>query len=487
MIRLLSGLLLLVLVSAALADERRAPSATTRAAATTTAVANTPEAFLNANALHVLHFKLTHAAWDKMQPTRAPLFSGLFPPATRPAGEEATHDSPFGYHYAYVHADVEFGGRTYANVGLRFKGNSSYLTGSGAKKPFKLDLNHFDKDLTLAGLSALNLNNNAMDPTFMREAMSYQFFRDAGVPASRTAWALVYLSVPEVHEHKLAGLYTIVEEINKPFLKAHFGSAKGLLLKPENAFSLPYLGEDFAKYEKMYRPKSEGTPQTRRRLIEFLKLIHQADDATFAQRIGDYLDVESFLRFLAANSLLGNMDSFLSTGHNFYLYIHPETLRAHFIPWDLNLSFGTFDWVGTIGEQAQLSLEQPYVKPNRLTERLLGIDRYAEAYRAEVARIARTRMTPAHVGPQIKGFEEVIAKAERIAGVGHKPLPASRPAEFELGKFFAARVRSVEGQLAGTEPGYIPYWQRGMFGGRGVRPATKPTTKPATTRPVEKT
>lgn len=480
MIRPFLALLTLIVLPSALADEKRAP-------ATTTAAVTTPDSFLNPNALHTLHLKLTHAAWDKMQPTRAGLFSGLLPPATRPAGEEATHDSPFGYHYAYVHADLEFGGRTYVNVGLRFKGNSSYLTGSGLKKPFKLDLNHFDKELSVAGVSELNLNNNAMDPTFMREAMSYQFFRDAGVPASRTAWALVYLSVEDLHERKLAGLYTIVEEINRPFLKEHFGSAKGLLLKPENAFSLPYLGEDFAKYEKIYRPKTEATPETSRRLIDFLKLVHKADDATFERSIGDYLDIESFLRFVAANSLLGNMDSFLSTGHNFYLYIHPKTLKAYFIPWDLNLSFGTFDWVGTIGEQAQLSLEQPFVKPNRLTERLLSIDRYAEAYRAEVARIAKSCMTPEHVGPQIKGFEAVIAQAERIAKVGHKPLPASRPAEFELGNFFAARVRSVEGQLAGTAPGYIPYWQRGMFGGRGLRPAA--TTKPATraaTKPIEK-
>src|SRR5258706_9531248 len=183
-----------------------------------------------------------------MQPTRAGLFSGLFP-ATRPAGEEATHDSPFGYHYAYVHANLEFGSRIYPDIGLRFKGNSSYLTGRELKKPFKVDFNHFDKDQTLVGLSALNFNNNAMDPSFMREAMSYQFFRDAGVPAPRTAWGLIYLTVEGLHDHKLAGLYTLVEEVNKPFLKSHFGSAKGLLLQPENAV---YLPEPWATFDPDY-------------------------------------------------------------------------------------------------------------------------------------------------------------------------------------------------------------------------------------------
>ncbi|MDB5324258.1 MAG: hypothetical protein JWN40_5889 [Phycisphaerales bacterium] len=464
MTRLLLALLSLIALPA-LAEEGKAPVPA--------------DVFLSPTALHVLHFKLTHPAWDKMQPTRAGLFSGLFP-ATRPAGEEATHDSPFGYHYAYVHADLEFADRTYANVGLRYKGNSSYLVGQNLKKPFKLDLNHFDKDLLLAGLTEFSLNNNALDPSFMREAMSYQFFRDAGVPAPRTAWSLVYLTVDALHDHKLAGLYTIVEEVNKPFLKSHFGTAKGLLLKPENAFNLPYLGEDFARYEKMYRPKSESNPQTSRRLIDFIKLIHQADDATFDKSIEQYLDVDGFLRFVAANSLLGNMDSFLSTGHNFYLYIHPKTLKAHFIPWDLNLSFGGFDWVGTISDQTDLSLQQPYVKPNRLTERVLSIDRYAKAYRAEVARIARSCMTPEHVRPQIAAMQQVIAKAEQLANVPHKPLPTSRPAEFDLATFLAARVRSVEAQLAGSQEGYAPYWQKGFIGGRVARPAaTRPATRPA--------
>jgi spore coat protein H len=434
------------------------------------------EGFFTPTALHVFHFKLTKSAWEKMQPTRAGIFSGLFP-ASRPADEETTHDSPFGYHYAYVHADLEYQDHKFPNVGLRFKGNSSYLTGRGIKKPFKLDLNHYDKQQNLQGISSINLNNNAMDPGFLREAEAYQFFRDAGVPASRTAWGLVYLSVESLHEKKLAGLYTLVEEINKPFLTAHFGSSKGLLLKPENAFDLPYLGKDFAKYEKIYRPKSRGTPQTQQRLIELLKLIHQADDATFDRKIGDYLDVEEFVRFIAANALLGNMDSFLSTGHNFYLYIHPTTLKAHFIPWDLNLAFGTFDWVGTVKEQTELSLKQPYVKPNRLTERVLSIERYEKLYRAEVERIAKQCLTPAHLSPQIDALEKVIARAERMAGVPHKPLPTSLPAERDLRVFAAERLDSVLGQVAGQAEGYIPYWQRGFIGGRVARPATRPVTR----------
>jgi spore coat protein H len=435
--------------------------------------------FFNADALRIFHFKLTRSAWDQMQPNRGGLFSGLFA-ATRPAKEEATHDSPFGYHYAYVHADVEYDGRLYRDVGLRFKGNSSYLVARELKKPFKLDVNHYQKEQELSGISSLNFNNNAMDPEFLREAASYEFFRDAGVPASRTTWGLVYLSVESLHDKKLAGLYTLVEEVNKPFLKAHFGSSKGLLLKPENAFNLPYLGDDFAKYKKMYRPKTDGTPATRRRLIELLKLIHQADDATFEAKIDQNLDMPEFLRFIAANALLANMDSFLSTGHNFYLYIHPDTLKAHFIPWDLNLSFGTFDWVGTVEEQAKLSLKQPYVKANLLTERVLRIDRFARAYRAEAERIAKTCLAREHFDARMKRMEGAIAQAEHVANVPHKALPPKLPAMYDLRNFAAARYDSVMAQLTRKDEGYVPYWQKGFIGGRMQRPATRPTTKPVT-------
>jgi hypothetical protein len=436
------------------------------------------DAFFEPTALHTVHFKLTRQAWEVMQPTRGGLFSGLLA-ASRPSNEEPTHESPFGYQYTYVHADVDLDGRLDRDIGLRFKGNSSYLVGRDLKKPLKLDVNHYDQTLKLAGLSSLNFNNNAMDPTFMREALSYRLFREAGAPAPRTTWGLVYLSVDSLHDHKLAGLYTLVEEVNKPFLKAHFGSAKGLLLKPENAFDMPYLGEDFARYKRMYRPKHSGTEATRKRLIEFVKLIHRADDATFDAKIEEYLDVPGFLRFVAANAVLANMDSFLSTGHNYYLYIDDQTLKAHFVPWDLNLSFGTFDWVGTLDEQAKLSLAHPYVGKNRLTERLLSIDRYAKAYREEAGRIATTCLARERFEPWVKEMEGAVAAAERAANVPHRGLPREAPAELDLKVFAKARYASVLRQLAGKEAGYLPYWQKGFIGGRMKRPATAPTTRDA--------
>jgi hypothetical protein len=441
--------------------------------------------FLRTDALHTVHLKLTRPAWDQMQPTRRGGLAQLFA-ATRPATAEEPHESPFGYQYTYVHAAFECDGVALADVGLRFKGNSSYMTGQGVKKPFKLDFDRYAKGQSLAGLSGFNLHNNAMDPTLAREALSYQILRDAGVPAPRTAYALVYLTVDKLHERKLAGLYTIVEEVNKSFLRRHFSTADGLLLKPENAFNLPYRGDTFDKYEKIYRPKTEAPPELAQRWIDLTRLIHQADDATFDRDLESLLDVPSFLRFVATNALLGNMDSFLSTGHNFYVYVHPQTKRAHFLPWDLNLSLGTFDWVGTLKEQADLSLLHPYVKPNRLTERVLAIPRHRAAYLAEARRAADLVLSADAVKSRTATIKGVVAKAHELAQVPPRSLPPTAAPEADPETFLTRRRESVAAQLAGTSQGYAPYWQKMMFGGRAPRPATRPTTLPATAPAPEK-
>src|SRR4051794_13218472 len=243
--------------------------------------------FFRDDALHVVHVKLTRKAWDDMQPTRKGLFSGVFA-ATRPASEER-HESPFGYQYVYVHAAIDVDGTSLADVGVRFKGNSSYMFGRDIKKPLKLDFDRYAPGQTLFGLSGFNLHNNAFDPTLMREWLSYQLMRDAGMVTPRTAGAVVYLSVEGLHERKLAGLYVVVEEVSKPMLKASFGDSSGLLLKPENAFNLPYLGESFEKYKDLYRPKSGAGKGLDERLVGLLKLIHKADDATFAREIESFL------------------------------------------------------------------------------------------------------------------------------------------------------------------------------------------------------
>ena len=440
--------------------------------------------FFGLTRLHTVHLRVSSERWRMMQPTRrsglaALLGLGGSRPTTQ-KGEvegERLDPSPFGNQYAYVKATVQIDGRTLTDAGLRFKGNSSYsMAGGELRKPYKLDFNRFVENGEFLGLTSLNLNNNALDPSQMREALSYDIFRQAGVPAPRTAFALVHLTVDGQRDREFLGLYTIIEEVNKDFLKERFGSSKGLLLKPERAQNLRLMGDTWAAHEAVYEPKTDAPEKLCARFVEFLKLIHQSSDKEFAQRIGDYLELDAFARFLAANVLMANLDSFLSTGHNFYIYLNPRNEKVHWIPWDLNLSFGSFSWVGTGKDQATLSIHQPYAMPNRLLERVAMMESFDRAYRGHLREFLGSFFTAGKLIAQVDAMEAVLAKAEKAAkAAGKSGSPTTQPGSTprlrapDLRAFIPARIESVKAQLDGQAEGYIPSFRR--IGPPATRPA----------------
>ena len=449
--------------------------------------------FWTAERVWTFHVTIGEADWNQLQPQRPSRWAGMFGgnrgPASRPATEPAEPDAPprnqgragktfNNVELPYVFSKVDFEGQTFDSVGVRFKGNSSYAQARNSpKKPFKLDFNRYldDGDFPAAGpVTLLNFNNNAMDPSQAREALAYKVFRDAGVPAPRTAYARVYVTVPSVHVRKYLGLYTIVEEVNKEFLKQHFDSTKGLLLKPEGVSGFKYLGDDWSHYHARYDPRS-ATRKNTRRFVEFLKLVDKADDEAFRARIDVVLDLDAFARFLAANVVLSNTDSFLASGHNYYLYLDPKTEKLHFIPWDLNLSLGGFMLAGSTEQQTDLSVDAPHAAFNNLARRLLALDDFRASYRGHVERIVAHHFRPDRLNPEIERIERLTQGAieeEKKAGddLGDRAMGPWRPVDLKT--FVAGRTRSIEDQLAGKSKGTAPRAWRGP-------PATAPATAPA--------
>src|SRR6185369_2017183 len=116
------------------------------------------------------------------------------------------------------------------------------------KRSFKLELNKYVKGQKIAGISKLNLHNNVTDASWMNEVLSYQLFRDAGVPSPRTAFARVYVTVPGKFDKKYLGLYSLVEDIDKTFAQDRFATTKGAIFKPSTRDLFGYQGDDWAKY-----------------------------------------------------------------------------------------------------------------------------------------------------------------------------------------------------------------------------------------------
>ena len=252
---------------------------------------------------------------DRRGPARPPGQEG-----NGPGGGPRGNGRLMGVEFQKGTAHLEFNGQPCGSIRVRFKGNSSFnFARNSLKRSLKLDFNDLEKGHTFFGLTKLNLNNNAMDPSQLREALAYDILRHGGVPAGRTAFARVYLTVPGEYAKAYAGLYTVVEQVDERFLKDHFDTKKGMLLKPERVPGLPFLGRDWAAYTNRLTPKTTVTAEEAGRFMDMAQWLNSADNGRFQSGLESFVEVDEFLRFLALQALLSNLDSPLLTGHNYYL------------------------------------------------------------------------------------------------------------------------------------------------------------------------
>nr|WP_320014849.1 CotH kinase family protein [uncultured Desulfobacter sp.] len=222
-------------------------------------------------------------------------------------------------------------GITYENVGVRYKGNSSYRP-EQIKNPLNIKLDYINEDQTLYGYGTLKLANVYNDPSFVREVLSYEIARKY-MPASQANFIDVYINGTHI------GLYTSVQDVDKLFLENHFGSKNNPFFKgdAEDIFDSAdvwgYLGENEADYYEYYDIKSDDGWD---KLINFFDVFNNS-----TSQVEDVLDVDRLLWMLAFDILTVNLDSPVNVAHNFYLY-QDEAGRFNPIIWDLNENFGAF-------------------------------------------------------------------------------------------------------------------------------------------------
>lgn len=177
----------------------------------------------------------------------------------------------------YYPADVTWNGIKAYNAGVRSRGAASR---SGSKPSLKLDFNHYASGQTFLGLKSLALDNLVQDPSGVHESAAMWFFARLGLPAPREAKAVLYI------RGDYAGLYTVVESIDKNMLARVFGSADngnqndGYLYEFTKAAEwwMEYLGSDTDAYKRFFEAKTHETQddETLYRPIESLvRLINE--------------------------------------------------------------------------------------------------------------------------------------------------------------------------------------------------------------------
>lgn len=324
-----------------------------------------------------------------------------------------------GVDFPTATADLIFAGQIYPAVSIRYKGNGTFMESRGTlKRSLKLDLNDGHPGRKLGGVSKLNLHNCVTDASWMNEVLSHRLFRDAGVPAPRTTYARVYVTVPGKHERQYVGLYSVVKNVDNNFAWDRFGSKKGAIFKPVTRQIFEDRGDDWAAYRQIYDPKTPVSDEETQRVIAFSKLVSHASDAEFNARVGEYLDLDEFARFMAVTTWLSTIDSILRMGQNFLIYLHPKTRQFQFMPWDLDHSFGQFPMGGGQEQMENLSIQKPWEGEILLLDRVFKIASFKRSYWLAAGILGYDLQ--ARAVPSTSGRTRCRAASRRARGVGRE-------------------------------------------------------------------
>ncbi len=237
----------------------------------------------------------------------------------------------------YIPAQLTYNGNVvFDSIGVRYKGNSSYMMSRHTpKKPFKFKFDEY-KNQKLFGVERLNFGNFVKDPSFMREKIGYDIARQY-VPCPRTAYARILV------DGELIGLYMAVEQVDELFLSRHFNDNRGNLYKSsDEGTDMGFRGNVQSDYETEYDLQTNSNENDWSRLITMLDKLNNTPDSLFIDTVSTYLDLDNCVRHIAFNMVMSHFDSYTGSGRNFYLYDDPISGQFKMIHWDMNETFGAY-------------------------------------------------------------------------------------------------------------------------------------------------
>lgn len=245
----------------------------------------------------------------------------------------------------YVPGTLRFEGETWPGIGVRYKGGYGSLytcfDGQGNrtcdKLSIKLAFDEYDPEGRFHSLKKLNFHSMEADPSHMHDAIVYKLFRDHDIPAPRTAFARLMVN------GELLGLFVVVEQIDGRFTRARFpDGGEGNLYKevwPAHTTEQPYL--DALETNEDEQPSAD-------KMVRFAQALADAGEEGFAEVIGQWMDADQLMRYMAVARLVDHWDDIVAWycvagqpcfNHNFYWYESTTEDRVWLIAWDVDHTF----------------------------------------------------------------------------------------------------------------------------------------------------
>ena len=245
----------------------------------------------------------------------------------------------------YYPADFRWRDVKVPTIGVKSRGFGSR---SATKPSLRLDFNRYLGEQKFLELSAMILANTVQDPAMLNRRLSMSVFAALELPAPRVVHARLFVNGEYI------GLYEVVEAVEKAFLKRAFGwdstgrkrRDEGYLFeyKWEDGYDWSYFGFDLERYTRLFEPKThelEAPSVLYSPIDDMLRTINEVSDSGFEARVGEYLFLAVFIRHLAVERFISDIDGFLGDWgpNNFFLYRFEGRKLSAIIPWDKDSTF----------------------------------------------------------------------------------------------------------------------------------------------------
>jgi hypothetical protein len=347
-----------------------------------------------------------------------------------------------------VPAKITVDGKVYPDVGIHFRGNSSFGVGNGYKRSLNLTFDFVHENQAILGYRALNFLNANDDPTFLRTVLSLHIARQY-IPAPKANLVRVVINGENW------GIYANAQQFNKEFVSENFKTTQGTRWKvPQGGGGgiggFRYVDQDANSYRTVFQIKSKDQPAAWTALIELTRALQQTPTEQLQVALAPMLDIDGYLRFLALDNAMANGDGFYTRGADYSLYLDPNG-RFHLIFYDANEMFssgGGGRGGGPAGGTAlnPLAAQNDTSKP--IISRILEVPSLRAKYIGFVREIAEKSFDWKTLGPVVKQYRDLISEdvardtrklfttEQFLAGTADEPGPGNLRSFFDQRRAF---------------------------------------------------
>ena len=307
-----------------------------------------------------------------------------------------------------VPATVVVDGKTYRDVGVHFRGNSSFGVGNGYKRSLNLTFDFVNDKQSVEGYRTLNFLNANADPTLMRTVLSMHIARQY-VAAPRANFVRVVINGENW------GIYENAQQFDKDFLQDNFKTTKGARWKvPQGGFGggiggFAYVGDDPESYRGTFNIKSKDDPKAWAALINLARILQQTPPEGLQAAVSPMLDIDGLLRFLALDVAMASGDGFYQRVADYSLYLDPSG-RFHFTFHDANEMFSFGGGRGGPGGGG-VTLD-PFIAVNDankpIISKVLAVPALRAKYVGYVKEIAEKSFDWKTLGPIVQQYRDLI-------------------------------------------------------------------------------